>query len=56
MESYNLTDKELKIAVMKKFSDHRETHKDNTMLIGIQLMKRRSTLQKDLNSKKEPNK
>lgn len=27
---YNLTDKDLKIAVMKKFSEHRETQKGNT--------------------------
>ena len=44
MEYYNLTDKELKIAVMRKFSEHRETQKGNIMFVGIKLINRRSTL------------
>lgn len=46
-ECYNLTDKQFKMAFMKKFNELEKNQEGNTMTLGIKLMNRRSTLPKD---------
>ena len=48
MEVYNLTDREFKIAVMKKLKELQITPNASTMSSGIKVMNRRNTLPKIL--------
>ena len=48
MEYCDLTDREFKLVVMKKFNELQENSERQSMNSGIKLMKRRSTLPRRL--------
>lgn len=48
MEYCNLSDKDIKIAVMKKFNKYKKTQEDYQINSGVKLMNRRNYLLKIL--------
>lgn len=56
MDCYNQTDKEFHITVMRKSMSHKKTQKGNTVISGVILMNRTSTLSKRLKLSKKKKK